>query len=145
MNDKKRFQDTASGAIRDTQNDTEWLPKDSYGDLGKWVTLQEALNYAQLMNQVYAGGHSDWRLPNREEALQLFDESLVQKDWEGNDIHIAPIFLTGCSNYMWISEKNDEGQALRIDLRNADLEFTDPMIRDHQGVRLIRKSKNLSG
>ena len=55
---KDRFKDTARGVIEDTEMGAEWLPKDSYGDLGKWVNLQEGLNYAQLMNQIYAGGHS---------------------------------------------------------------------------------------
>ena len=62
MTNQERFQDTARGVIMNTQNNSEWLPKDSYGDLGKWVTFQEGINYSQLMNQVYAGGQSDWRL-----------------------------------------------------------------------------------
>ena len=140
MNNSKRFHDTARGVIIDTQSESEWLPKDSYGDLGKWVTLQEGLNYAQLMNQVYAGGQSDWRLPNKEEILQLYDEALTQKDWEGNDIHIAPVFLASCSHYLWSSEKNKVGHYLRIDLRNGDLEFIDSEEREHQAVRLIRRN-----
>ncbi|SVD12523.1 uncharacterized protein METZ01_LOCUS365377, partial [marine metagenome] len=40
MSNQERFQDTARGVIMDTQSESEWLPKDSYGDLGKWVTLQ---------------------------------------------------------------------------------------------------------
>ena len=141
MANQDRFQDTARGVIMDTQNYSEWLPKDSYGDLGKWVTLQEGLNYAQLMNQVYAGGQSDWRLPNKEEVIQLYDEALTQKDWEGNDIHIAPVFLARCSHYLWSSEKNDEGHCLRIDLRNGELESIDPGEKEHQAARLIRSNK----
>ena len=125
----------------DTQSDSEWLPKDSYGDLGKWVTLQEGFNYAQLMNQVYAGGQSDWRLPSKEEVLQLYDETLNQKDWEGNNIHITPVFFASCSHYLWSSEKNDNGYCMRIDLRNGDLEFIDPGEREHYAARLIRRSK----
>ena len=141
MSDKDRFQDSNSGVITDTQNEKEWLPKDSYGDLGKWANLQEGLNYANLMNQVYAGGHSDWRLPSKEEMLQIYDETLVQKDWEGNEIHIASVFLTGCSYYLWTNEKNETGQSLRIDLRSGDMEFIDPGEREHQAVRLIRSNK----
>ena len=141
MSDKDRFQDSNSGVITDTQNEKEWLPKDSYGDLGKWANLQEGLNYANLMNQVYAGGHSDWRLPSKEEMLQIYDETLVQKDWEGNEIHIAAVFLTGCSYYLWTNEKNETGQSLRIDLRSGDMEFIDPGEREHQAVRLIRSKK----
>ena len=141
MNNQNRFEDTASGKIIDTKNENEWLPKDSYGDLGKWVSLQEGVNYAQLMNQVYAGGHSDWRLPNKEEILQLYDETVTQKDWEGNDIHIPTIFLASCSHYLWSNQKNDDGHYMRIDLRNGDLEFIDPGEREHQAVRLIRNNK----
>ena len=135
-----RYQDTARGVILDTKNNNEWLPKDSYGDLGKWVNYQEGINYAQLMNQIYAGGQSDWRLPNKEEILQLYDESLIQQDWEGNEIHIPTVFLTECSHYLWSSDKNDNGQ-LRIDLRNGDMEFLDPAEREHNAARLIRNGK----
>ena len=141
MNTQNRFQDTSRGVILDTQSNTEWLPKDSYGDLGKWVTLQEGINYAQLMNQIYAGGQSDWRLPNKIELLQLYDEVSTQKDWEGNEIHIAPVFLGNCSHYIWSSEKKDNGHSMRIDLRSGDLEFLDPGKREHQAVRLIRNNK----
>ena len=127
---KDRFRDTARGVIEDTDNNTEWLPKDSYGDLGKWVNVQEGLNYAQLMNQIYAGGQSDWSLPSKEDLLNLYAEDLIQKDWEGNDVHIAPSFLTNCSHYLWSNEKNNNGQQLRIDLRNGDIEFIDTQERE---------------
>ena len=143
MNNSKRFQDTARGVIIDTQNDSEWLPKDSYGDLGKWVNLQEGINYAQLMNQIYAGGQSDWRLPDKLELLQLYDEKLTQQDWEGNDVHIAPVFLTACSHYLWSNEKNDNGLCMRIDLRNGELDFINSEEREHQAVRLIRQNKKI--
>ena len=141
MTNQERFQDTARGVIMNTQNNSEWLPKDSYGDLGKWVTFQEGINYSQLMNQVYAGGQSDWRLPNREEVLQLYDKTLIQKDWEGNDIHIAPVFLASCSHYLWCNETNNDGHSMRIDLRNGDIEFINPGEREHHAARLIRNSK----
>ena len=138
MSTPTRFEDTARGVIVDTETGNEWLPKDSYGDLGKWVTFQEGLNYSQLMNQVYAGGQSDWRLPYKYEILQLYDELLIQKDWEGNEIHISTAFLSKCSHYLWSSEKNEDGHTMRIDLRSGDLEFIDPEEREHQAVRLIR-------
>ena len=138
---KDRFRDTARGVIEDTDNNSEWLPKDSYGDLGKWVNLQEGINYAQLMNQIYAGGQSDWSIPNKEDLLNLYVEEFNQKDWEGNDVHISSSFLTNCSHYLWSCEKNSNGQNLRIDLRNGDIEFIDSEVRDHLAVRLIRRNK----
>jgi hypothetical protein len=136
-----RFKDTARGVIEDTKNGNEWLPKDSYGDLGKWVNLKEGLNYAQLMNQIYAGGQSDWILPNKDDLLDLYDEDLIQKDWEGNEVHIASVFLTNCAHYLWSSEKNSSGQHLRIDLRTGDLDFMDAEEKENYAVRLIRHKK----
>jgi len=138
---KERFIDTARGVIEDTKNGNEWLPKDSYGDLGKWVNLQEGLNYAQLMNQIYAGGQSDWALPNKEDLLDLYDKDLTQKDWEGNDIHIASSFLTKCSYYLWSNEKDDAGKYMRIDLRSGDLDLIGAEEREYQAVRLVRRKK----
>ena len=93
------------------------------------------------MNQIYAGGQSDWSLPSKVDLLNLYVEELSQKDWEGNVIHIASSFLTNCSHYLWSNEKNDDGQHLRIDLRNGDIEFIDIKERDHLAVRLVRRSQ----
>ena len=138
---KDRFKDTARGVIEDIENGMEWLPKDSYGDLGKWVNFQEGMNYLRLMNQIYAGGQCDWSLPSKEGLLTLYSEDLFQKDWEGNDIHIAPLFLINCSHYLWSIEKNDDGQCMRMDLRTGEFDFIDPDERDHNAVRLFRIKK----
>lgn len=140
MSEQDRFQDTSSGVIRDTQFHLEWLPKDSYGDLGKWVNWREAAAYAALMNQVYAGGNSDWRFPTREEVLHLYNEELNQKDWEDIPVHIHPLFVVGCANLLWTSEKNEAGQALRIDLRDGELEFLDLQEREPLAIRLVRNT-----
>ena len=72
MADSDRFQDNASGVITDNKYKKYWLPKDSWGDLGQWRNYNEAIAYVRLMNQVYAGGYSDWRLPTKAEAEGLF-------------------------------------------------------------------------
>ena len=58
----------------DTKYKKHWLPKDSWGDLGQWRNYDEELAYVRLMNQVYAGGVSDWRLPTRDEAENFYDK-----------------------------------------------------------------------
>ncbi|MFQ5445132.1 MAG: DUF1566 domain-containing protein, partial [Nitrospinales bacterium] len=113
MND--RFHDNPNGVITDTQNQIEWLPKDSYLDLGCWRTWQDAKAYVLLMNQVYAGGHSDWRLPTGEEALALFDPQTKLVDWEGKEIHISTVFVPKCGHNIWTSDVNEDDQVLRVD------------------------------
>ena len=36
------YHDNPNGVITDKKMSLEWLPKDAYGDLGKWTTFQEA-------------------------------------------------------------------------------------------------------
>ncbi len=132
------FTDNPSGVISDKQMNLEWLPKDSYGDLGRWVSFQEALSYRGTMIGVYAGGYNDWRLPTREEALGLFHEELNQLDWEGEHVHIHPLFVSKCARYIWTSEENDENQALVVNLQDGSTEFMDKESRDNIAVRLVR-------
>ncbi len=134
----ERFQDNASGIITDNKYNKNWLPKDSWGDLGQWRNYDEALAYVRLMNQVYAGGFSDWRLPTSREAEEFYDEAFDNMDWEDEIIHISPLFVTKCSNYMWTSDNDEDQKACRLNLRNKELEFIDPKTREHQAARLLR-------
>ena len=114
MNEQGRFHDNSSGVISDTKYNMHWLPKDSWGDLGQWRTYDSAIAYANLMNQVYAGGFSDWRLPSKEEAENFYDTSLNQIDWEEEVVHIDKLFVTKCANFInlfpiFFKEKNNKG------------------------------------
>ena len=132
------FADHPNGVISDKQGNLEWLPKDSYGDLGRWVNFQEALSYRGTMVSVYAGGYSDWRLPTKKEAQDLFHEDLNQLDWEGEHVHIHPLFVTKCARYIWTNEENDKNQALVVDLQEGSTEFMDKDNRDKLAARLVR-------
>ena len=137
MSEIKRFQDNASGVITDNKYKKIWLPKDSWGDLGQWRNYNESIAYARLMNQVYAGGFSDWRIPTKQEVEELYDITCDSLDWEDEIVHISTLFVTKCSNFIWTSDKDENQNVCRINLRNKDLEFIDPNTRDQQSVRLI--------
>ena len=138
MVDSDRFQDNASGVISDNKYKKYWLPKDSWGDLGQWRNYNEAIAYVRLMNQVYAGGYSDWRLPTKAEAEGLFELDYDQIDWEEEIIHISTLFVNKCSNYIWTSDMDEKKNVCRINLRNKESEYVDPNTRDHQAARLVR-------
>ncbi len=138
MEASDNFADNSSGVISDKQANLEWLPKDSYGDLGKWVNFQEAVSYRGTMISVYAGGPNDWRLPTQEETLDLFNKDLNQLDWEGEHVHIHPLFVAKCARHIWTSGKNDENQALVVNLQDGSTEFMDKESRDNIAVRLVR-------
>ena len=138
MADSDRFQDNASGVITDNKYKKYWLPKDSWGDLGQWRNYNEAIAYVRLMNQVYAGGYSDWRLPTKAEAEGLFELDYDQIDWEEEIIHISTLFVTKCSNYIWTSDMDENKNICRINLRNKESEYMDPNTQEHQAARLVR-------
>lgn len=138
QNEQKRFHDNPSGVITDTKHKKQWLPKDSWGDLGQWRNFDQAQGYALTMNQVYAGGYCDWRLPTREEAESFFILESNQKDWDEEVVCIDPLFVNKCANFMWFSEINDKQEVGRINLRNGEVEWVDRNTQDHQSARLIR-------
>ena len=138
MADSDRFQDNASGVITDNNYKKYWLPKDSWGDLGQWRNYNEAIAYVRLMNQVYAGGYSDWRLPTKAEAEGLFELDYDQIDWEEEIIHISTLFVSKCSNYIWTSDMDENKNVCRINLRNKESEYIDPNTQEHQAARLVR-------
>lgn len=142
MTSQDRFHDNPNGVISDTLNKKEWLPKDSWQDLGKWRNWQEVQAYAILMKQVYAGGHADWRLPTKEEALSLYDPELKSLDWEDKEVHIHPVFVPKCSYFIWTSEVNEKDQALRVNLRDGTAEFVDKTTQEFQATRLVRDMTN---
>lgn len=133
-----RFQDNPSGVITDNKHKKYWLPKDSWGDLGQWRNYDEAIAYTRLMNQVYAGGFSDWRLPTKQEAENLYDITCDLLDWENEIVHISTLFVINCSSFIWTSDKDENNNICRINLRNRESEFIDPNTRDQQAARLVR-------
>jgi hypothetical protein len=142
MNQQKRFHDNPSGVISDTKHKKQWLPKDSWGDLGQWRSFNEAQGYVLTMNQVYAGGYCDWRLPTQEEAENFFDLEFDQIDWDEEIIHIDPLFVKKCGNFMWTCDINDMNEVGRINLRNGKMDWVERNTTEHQAARLVRNDES---
>ncbi len=140
MNPLERFQDTPSMVIMDNVLGLHWLPKDSYGDLGKWMNWQDVHGYIKTMNSVYAGGNCDWRLPTKEEALGLYHEEYDSIDFEEEPTHLHPVFVSKGSYNMWINEIDESGKALVLNLRDGSAEFSDKSEEEFMAARLVRKT-----
>lgn len=141
MNPNEQFKETPSRLIADQKNDLLWAPKDSYQNLGKWINWDEITPYIRLINQVYLGGFSDWRLPTKDEAMTLYDPSFSNKDWEGEVVHIHPVFESKCSFYMWTGEVSEAGKALCLDLRDGAVDYVEKSERERLATRLVRTLK----
>lgn len=141
MTSENRFHDTSGGPIADTKFNLQWLPKDSWQDLGKWLDWQGMLAYQKIMNQVYAGGHCDWRFPTRDEVLNFYLDAHFQNDLEGQDVHIHPLFVRKCAYYMWSGDVDEGGRVFRINLRDGTTDYIDKSAREFQAIRLVRNIK----
>lgn len=87
-----RFSVSKQGTILDSKTNLEWIP-----DQGVNVLYNEANNYVR---KLAFGGHNDWRLPTREELVNLYDPSLQTNQKIDHLFH-----LTVCD--VWSSEKAD--------------------------------------
>ena len=141
MKPEERFHDNPNGVISDIKTQLQWLPKDSWQDLGKWVDWEGARAYVKVMNQYYAGGYSDWRLPNKEEVLSLYDESLNHVDWAGETIHIHPVFVRKAAYCLWVNDVDEKDFALWLNLRDGVIEYVEKTTKEHHAARLVRKHK----
>ena len=141
MEPTKRFHDNPNSLITDQLLNLNWLPKDSYQDLGRWMNWNELVQYTQTMNSVYPGGHCDFRIPSGEEMKIFFDFHLTNIDFEGETVQIDPVFVEKCSYYIWTSDVNENDKALRINLRNGVMEYIDKDTKESHATRLCRNIK----
>ena len=142
MNPLDRFNDNPNGIITDKKFNLGWLPKDSKLDLGKWCNWEEARGYVVTMNSCYPGGFTDFRLPSKMEGLNLFDKEYSNLDFEGETVHIHPVFVPKGILYLWTSDVNEEGKALRVNLRDGSTEYVDKFTKDFHGTKLVRNVDN---
>lgn len=84
-----RFIDNKDGTIVDTKTNLIWTKADSYAELGKCLSWEEAKKYVSSLR---TGGYSDWRMPAVKELKSIFETLKSNKDKDGNTIHMDPIF-----------------------------------------------------
>ena len=81
-NKKSRFLKNEDSTVYDSQTSLTWMANDSRLDLDKEVSWDEAEQYAADMNGKKVGGYDDWRIPSAQEALTLFDQNKLNKDFK---------------------------------------------------------------
>ena len=91
------------------------------------------------MNEEKFAGYSNWRIPSSSEAKFLFHRSASNMDVQGCEIHINPVFTSGCGFSTWTSQTRGAKAAMAYDYR-SDYEFW--LAKENDGfpsaVRLVR-------
>ncbi|MCF8721368.1 Lcl C-terminal domain-containing protein [Nitrospina gracilis] len=136
---KVRFVDNGDGTVTDTRKNRMWLKDDSWVEKGHLISWWQSQEFLQEKNEQKFAGYQDWRIPNAHEAKELYDPELSNTDMEGCEVHIDPVFTSGCGYTTWTTETRGAKAAMGYDFR-ADYEYW--LAKENIGfpsaVRLVR-------
>ena len=133
--------DNGDGTITDPNTGYMWKKTDAWLDMKKFYTWTDHQEYVDWVNKNKDkfGGYDNWRIPNKAEALTLFDKTGVKSlvDKNGTSYPIDGIFAPGGASNTWITECSDE-KIIRMDLKiGVDTPY--PTADVWSSMRLIRK------
>ncbi len=133
--------DNGDGTITDPNTGCMWKKTDTWLDVKKFYTWADHREYVDWVNtnKDKFGGYDNWRIPNKAEALTLFDKTGVKSlvDKNGTSYPIDGIFAPGGASNTWITECSDE-KIIRMDLK-IGLDTAYPTAEVWSSMRLIRK------
>ena len=133
--------DNEDGTVTDPNSGYLWKKTDAWLDVKKFYTWQDHREYVDWVNKNKDkfGGYDNWRIPNKAEALTLFDKTGVKSlvDKNGTSYPIDSIFAPGGASNTWISECSDE-KIIRMDLK-IGIDTPYPTQEVWSSMRLIRK------
>lgn len=136
--EKKPLIDNQDGTITDPNSGLMWKQTDAWLDMHKFYTWQDQPGYVEKFNKEKFAGYSDWRIPNKAEAMTLVEkgrkETVVDKN--GTLFPFDPIFTEGCVSNTWISECTEE-EVIRFDFKIGS-DFKYPPAEIWASIRLVR-------
>ena len=137
MSNSNRFKDNQDGTLTDTKTTLMWLREDGWQRDGKWFSWDEAKDWYILMNGIKFCGFEDWKLPNEDEILTLYNPEEINKDKYGNEIYLETVFPPGTQATLWLQGESGQDGTI-FDFKNGE---TRPLHKSRTGrmsVRLVR-------
>ncbi len=129
--------DNGDGTITDPTSSLMWKKSDAWIDMHKFYTWMDHRQYVDKFNKEKFAGHDNWRIPNKAEALTIFDKTKECMDKNGTMFPLDPIFEAGGASNTWISECTDE-QIIRFDGK-IGIDTPYPTQEVWSSMRLVRK------
>ena len=108
--DGPQFVDNGDDTISDAHYHLMWKRSDSYADFGYGINWFESNDYIEELNEKKFAGYDDWRLCSFDEAKKMFSFSVSNKDKDGAEVHIDPMFKEGGGHNTWTYEEKPDFQ-----------------------------------
>ena len=108
--DVPQLVDNGNGTISDSKSSLMWHKSDSFAEFGYGITWFEANDYIEELNEKKFAGFDDWRLAGFDEAVSLFAFAVSNRDKDGAEIHIDPMFTPGGGHNTWTYEEKPDYQ-----------------------------------
>jgi hypothetical protein len=137
MSDPNRFKDNQDGTLTDTQTTLMWLREDGWQRDGKWFSWDEAKDWYIDMNAIKFCGFQDWKLPNEDEILTLYNPEEINRDKYGKEIYLETIFPPGCQATVWLLGESGH-EAPIFDFKNGEIRPLNRSKTGRMSVRLVR-------
>jgi len=129
--------DNGDGTVTDPNSSLMWKKSDAWIDMHKFYTWMDHREYVDKFNQEKFAGYENWRIPNKAEALTIFDKTKECMDKNGTLFPLDPIFDAGGASNTWISECSDE-KIIRFDGK-IGIDTPYPTQEVWSSMRLVRK------
>ena len=133
----KPLVDNGDGTVTDPNSSLMWKKSDAWIDMKKFYTWMAHKEYVDKFNQEKFAGYENWRIPNKAEALTIFDKTKECMDKNGTLFPLDPIFEAGGASNTWITECSDE-KIIRFDGK-IGIDFLYPTQEVWSSMRLVRK------
>ena len=134
--------DNGDGTISDPRNKLMWAKSDSYAEFGYGITWYEAQDFCETVNEKKLAGYDDWRLCGFDEAKTLFSFSKSNRDKDGAEIHVDPMFESGGGHNTWTYDEKPDyhqyAQKFSYITGNDTWEHKD---NEYSHVRLVRDER----
>jgi hypothetical protein len=137
-----QFVDNGNETVSDTLHQLMWKKADSFKEFGYGINWFEALEYCENLNEKKFAGFDDWRLPSYDEARYLFSFQKSNRDKDGAELHIDPLFEPGGGDNTWTHEERPEYQQYAMKFSfvtgNEKWEHKD---NEYSHVRVVREER----
>jgi len=140
--EEERFVNNGDGTVTDNELGIMWKADDSYIDLDKWVSWEEAKTWVEVQNNIRFASYQNWRMPTRKEVQSIYDPSSPITDKYGDVVFLMKAFPAGSAQTCWTKTKHrtDPTLAIRFQMYNGDYKWHKMGLRSH-GVRAVRDLK----